>query len=119
MNSSRERHIERLIGRRVRDADGVVVGRLEEFRVALIDGDPVVTEFHIGPAALLERMGAFIHQLPFVSLLPWKPTMFCVEWSDMDLTDERHPRVRTRKADLPRLEDPDSNDATSFEAAPR
>jgi hypothetical protein len=114
MSESRERHIEQLLGRQVRDVDGVVVGRLEEFRVSLIDGDPVVTEFHIGPAALLERVGGFVHQLPFFSLLPWKPTMYCVASADMDLDDARRPRVRRRRADLPRL-----GEATSFEAAPR
>lgn len=113
MNESRERHVEQLLGRRVRDVDGVVIGRLEEFRVALIDGDPVVTEFHIGPAAALERVGAFVHQLPFFSLLPWTPAMYCVSSADMDLEDVRHPRVRRRRAELARLDG-----ATSSPAAP-
>jgi hypothetical protein len=104
VNDARERHVERLLGRRVRDIDGVVVGRLEELRVHLIDGEPVVTEFHLGPAALLERVGAFVHQLPFISLLPWKPAMYSVEWKDMDLEDARRPRIRRRRAELTRLD---------------
>ena len=104
MNNARERHVERLLGRRVRDVDGLVVGRLEELHVHLIDGDPVVTEFHIGPAAALERVGAFVRQLPFFSLIPWQPIMYRVSWADMDLSDERHPRVRKRRDQLDRSE---------------
>jgi hypothetical protein len=87
-------HVEHLLGRRVRDADGVVVGRLEELCVEIVNGDPVVTEFHVGPAALLERIGAFVHQLPFFALLPWSRRLRRIRWDEIDLTDPRHPRLR-------------------------
>ena len=108
-----EVHVERLLGRRVRDANGVVIGRIEELCVEIVDGDPVVTEFHVGSAALFERIGSFVHQLPFFSLLPWTPAMYCVSSADMDLEDVRHPRVRRRRAELARLDG-----ATSSPAAP-
>jgi sporulation protein YlmC with PRC-barrel domain len=101
VNAAREVHVERLLGRRVRDVDGVVVGRVEELCVEFVDGEPAVTEFHLGGAALLERMRGFIRQLPFFSQLPWTRTLYRVPWRDMDLADEHHPRVRRRKSELP------------------
>jgi len=38
-----EAHVEHLLGRQVRDIDGRVVGRLEELRVEVVDGEYVVT----------------------------------------------------------------------------
>ena len=104
MNDARERHVERLLGRRVRDVDGLVVGRLEELHVHLIDGDPVVTEFHIGPAAALERVGSVRSSVAvLLAPSPWKPTMYRVSWIDMDLSDLHHPRVRKRRDQLDRI----------------
>ena len=48
--------LELLLGRRVRDAQGRVVGRIEEFRATREEGHWAVTEFDIGPAAMLERL---------------------------------------------------------------
>ena len=67
--SVREIHVELLLGRKVRDADDRVVGRIEELRSAIVDGERVVTEFHIGPAALLERIGVVASELPLLRLL--------------------------------------------------
>jgi hypothetical protein len=51
-----ELRLEQLLGRHVRDASGRVVGRLEEFRASREGEHWVVTEFDIGPTALLERL---------------------------------------------------------------
>lgn len=98
--SATEVHIERLLGRRVRDADGRVVGRLEEFRVDIIDGEPCVTEFHIGGAALIERITGFASALPLLQSLPFVRTEYRVRWQDVDLSDPSNPRVRVRCAEL-------------------
>jgi sporulation protein YlmC with PRC-barrel domain len=95
-----EAHVERLIGARVRDCDGVSVGRLEEMKVEIIDGEPVVTEFHIGTGAAIERIAGFVRQLPFFSSLPFHPTEFLVPWTIVDLTDPSHPRLTVGKAEL-------------------
>ena len=55
-----EIHIEQILGRKVRDENGVIIGRLEEFVVERQNGESVVTEFHVGPAALYERIGGFM-----------------------------------------------------------
>jgi sporulation protein YlmC with PRC-barrel domain len=52
----REIHLERLLGRAVLAQNGHRVGRLEEVRVEKHGSGFVVTEYHIGPAALLERL---------------------------------------------------------------
>jgi sporulation protein YlmC with PRC-barrel domain len=90
----REVYVEQLIGREVRDSDGRVVGRIEELRSAIVDGERVVTEFHIGPAALLERVGIVATQLPLLRLLGSGKPPRSVPWESMDLDDPRHPRLR-------------------------
>jgi hypothetical protein len=97
-----EAHVEHLLGRRVLDADGRIVGRLEELRAEAIDGELVVTEFHIGAGALLERMGEFVTQLPFLRYIPFSRRMYRVPWQQFDLSDTRRPRTRVRREDLQR-----------------
>lgn len=93
-----EVHVERLLGRRVRDANGAVVGRIEEVCVEIVDGEPVVAEFHVGSAALLERIGAFVHELPFFSLIPRLPRLRTIRWDEIDLRDPSYPRLRARSS---------------------
>ena len=95
-----EAHVEHLLGRQVRDIDGRVVGRLEELRVEVVDGEYVVTEYHVGPAALLERVGRFITQLPFFRYIPFAHKGYRVPWTQFNLSDPRHPRVMARRSEL-------------------
>jgi hypothetical protein len=85
-----ELRLELLLGRRVRDPEGRVVGRLEEFR-ATRDGDAwEVTAFDVGPSALLERL-AVRH---FGSLVPGtRPAGYRARWDQIDLSDPDHPRL--------------------------
>lgn len=96
----RELHVERVVGKKVRDANGTVVGRLGEFVVENVDGDYVVTEVHIGPSAMLERVGAFVTQLPYFALIRIPHWQYRVGWQQMDWSDPDNPRVRVPKADL-------------------
>jgi sporulation protein YlmC with PRC-barrel domain len=101
MNTN-EIHAERLLGRRVRDRNGVVVGRIEEFLIEWIDSEPSVTEYHVGKAGWLERLGGFMLQLPFLSAIRPTPMEYRIPWSMMDLTDSRLPMVLADKRDLHR-----------------
>jgi sporulation protein YlmC with PRC-barrel domain len=103
MTTPVEAHVERLLGFRVRDADGRVLGRLEDFRVEIVDGEAVVTEFHIGSAAFVERITGFVSQLPLIEHLPFELKEYRVRWQDVDLSDPRHPRVRVRRDTLIRV----------------
>ncbi|HTJ23345.1 MAG TPA: PRC-barrel domain-containing protein [Gemmatimonadaceae bacterium] len=97
-----EVHVERVIGKKVRDADGDVVGRLGELVVEDLGGEVVLTEIHIGPSAMLERVGVFVTQLPYFTLIPFPRWRYRVGWQDVDWSDPDHPRLRVRKADLER-----------------
>jgi len=97
-----EAHVEHLLGRRVVDVDGNTVGRLEEMHAEMIDGELVVTEFHIGAGALLERIGEFVTQLPFLRYIPYSRHMYRVPWEQFDLSDTLRPKVRVRREDLQR-----------------
>jgi hypothetical protein len=88
-----EAHVEHLLGARVRDPDGQVVGRIEEMIVEIVDGEHVVVEYHLGPAALFERIAGFVTSLPFLDALG-RHRGHCVRWQDMDLSDPLHPRAR-------------------------
>jgi hypothetical protein len=86
---ARELRLELLLGRRVVDGDGHVVGRLEEFRATREDDAWVVTEFEIGRAALLERLA--IRNFGWV---PGKgPAGYRARWDQIDLRDPDHPRL--------------------------
>jgi len=97
-----EVHVEQLLGKKVHDSDGRVVGRLEEFHVGVIDDEHVVTEFLIGPEAVLQRIGGFLLRLPILRLIPMSKREYCVSWTLMDLTDPDRPRVHARRAELRR-----------------
>jgi sporulation protein YlmC with PRC-barrel domain len=99
-----EAHAERMVGRKVHDANGEVVGRLEEMIVEVVDGEYVVTEFHVGPAALLERIGCFFEQVPYFRLLPFPRWAYHVGWRDVDLADPNRPRLRIAKSALVRTQ---------------
>ena len=98
-----ELHVERLIGKKVRDAGGAVVGRIGELIVENVDGEYVLTEAHVGAAALLERIGAFVTQLPYFALIRMPRWEYRVPWDRFDWTDASRPRLRVRKADLERV----------------
>lgn len=102
MSETREVHVERLLGRRVRDARAEMVGRIEELTCDLVGPDAVVREVHLGPAALAERFGAFAVQLPFLRTIPFERWEYRVPWPLVDLADPDRPRLRCAKADLDR-----------------
>jgi sporulation protein YlmC with PRC-barrel domain len=112
-----EAHVEHLLGTRVRDSNDTVVGRIEELRVDIVDGEYVVTEFHIGEAALVERIAAFVTELPFFRLIPFARKGYCVEWRDIDLSDPLRPRVRRPRSALSRITLASSEGTASGEAA--
>ncbi|MES1243599.1 MAG: PRC-barrel domain containing protein [Acidobacteriota bacterium] len=83
-------HFEMLLGRMVRDPDGVAVGRIFAAHAEIEGGDCVLREFLLGPGALLERFG--------FPLGRWRPTR--VPWDLLDIADPGHPRLRCSAAEL-------------------
>jgi hypothetical protein len=83
-------HFELLLGKMVRDPQGVGVGRIVSAHAELEGADHVVREFLLGPGALLEQFGIPVHR--------WKPVR--VPWDLLDLADPEHPRLRCPAAEL-------------------
>ena len=118
--TARECRVELLIGRRVVDANGEVVGRLEEIIADYVDDEYVVREFHVGAYAALERLGTGMLGRGLLRLIGGGRiyTGYIVSWRHVDLSDPEHPRVTVAKAELSRIgEAPKPKASTS--AAPR
>jgi hypothetical protein len=81
VNARVEVRLERVVGRKVLAPDGRSIGRLQEIRVSLADGEWVVTECHIGTAALLERLAGRILKFPRVF-----NRGFAASWDQIDWT---------------------------------
>jgi sporulation protein YlmC with PRC-barrel domain len=99
---TREVALELLLGRRVHDAQGAVVGRLEEIRAEWRDTRVYVTEYLIGPAALLERLA--IRWLPILRIPHERFRMgYVAEWHQLDISNPRQPRLRGLRDQLKRV----------------
>lgn len=94
-----ECRVELLLGSRVRAQDGHVVGRIEELRAEQENSYYVVTEFHLGPSALIEAL-AVRH---FGLTLPGRVHGYRVRWNQIDLTDQEHPRLTCPVEELERI----------------
>lgn len=81
MKSVRLQH---LAGRRVRDANGKVIGRLHAIKAEIRGDECVITEFHLGSAALLERLGI---QASALFGLPFTREPRRIAWDELDLSD--------------------------------
>jgi sporulation protein YlmC with PRC-barrel domain len=97
-----EIHVERLLGRRVLATNGRRIGRLEEVRVQKHGAGFVVAEYHIGPAALLERLS--VRALRLFGGRPRRT--YAVPWKDLDLSDPESPRLLCPVDELRPPEDP-------------
>lgn len=94
--TSRELHLERLIGRQVHDSAGQPVGRIEEIRAEQQGDEWVIQEYLIGTAAILERLSAWTIGLGILHLLGAHKLHggYRVPWDKLDLSNPQHPRLR-------------------------
>jgi hypothetical protein len=97
MTRSREIRLEHLIGRRVVDADGRALGRLEEAHAEHREGELVVVEWVLGAGGLLERLGVLA---TVRALFGWPSarTPQVLDWSELDLSNPERPRRRPTAA---------------------
>ena len=104
-------HVEHLLGRPVVSPDGTTIGRLEEMRATRVGGDVVVTEFHVGSSALLERLSVLAIRLSphGASRRSWRRG-YRVRWDQLDLSNPRRPRLRCPVEELAVLDANDSDD---------
>jgi hypothetical protein len=103
--AQQEVHLELLLSRRVLDAHGQLVGRIEEVHSAQQGHEVVVLEFVLGPFGLLERLSVWLLNRSVLRLLgsSEKRAGYKVPWDKMDLTDPEQPRLRCAKGDLERF----------------
>jgi sporulation protein YlmC with PRC-barrel domain len=94
--SKNEVKLELLLGRRVDDANGIRVGRIEEV-VAERDGEELlVTEFHVGRYALFERLSVRhfgLGLLRFLGARAQSKDPHKIPWDKVDLSDPDRPRL--------------------------
>ena len=101
----RELHLHHLVGRRVHDANGEPVGRIQELcaEIELHEhGNAyVVREFHVGTVGWIEGLlgGRFGRMVARV-LQRRGPTQHAIPWELMDLTNPLHPRLTVSKSSL-------------------
>jgi sporulation protein YlmC with PRC-barrel domain len=91
----REIRVEMLLGRRVRAANGQVIGHLEEIKADLHDGACFVEEFHVGSYAVFERLAAWSIGRTILKLsgAREKHKGYRIPWDKLDLSDPERPRL--------------------------
>jgi hypothetical protein len=103
-----EVRLELLLGRKVWDAAGTCVGRIEEVCAELDGADYVVREYPVGSLAGWERLfgGRLARSLlrTVSGGRVWRG--YRVPWSDLDLADPARPRVRRLRSALEPLPPP-------------
>jgi len=90
--------LDRLVGRQVLTRNGRRLGRIEEFRAQRRGATWVITEYVIGTAGFLERLG-----LGARLILGIKPHGgYVARWDQLDLTDADRPRLNCSVEELRR-----------------
>lgn len=94
-------HVELINGRRVRDTNGKVVGRIGEIIARLRGHDYYVEEYHLGPAAWLEHLG-----ISSARIIGWQHggEPLKVPWQQLDLSDPKDLRLRCTLDELKKMQ---------------
>ena len=87
-------NLELLIGRKVRDANGKKIGRIEEVLAHEQGDDLVVMEYHVGTEGLFERLSIFHFGIGLLRILGARghssdPKR--IPWNELDLSDPQKP----------------------------
>ena len=92
-----------LLGARVRDCEGVVIGRIEEMKCTVAGNRCEVDSYLIGASALVERLGAWALIRPIRRVLPaWMYRRYQVLAPQLDLRNPRRPRTTIALRELRR-----------------
>jgi sporulation protein YlmC with PRC-barrel domain len=94
--------LHRLLNRKVLGPDGQPVGRIEEIRAHVREGQCLIDEYLLGREGLMERLS--VHDLSLVALrflgAQHGATGHRVPWHQLDLSHPHYPRLRCRPEDL-------------------
>lgn len=98
----REIALEQLVGRKVHDPDGEVVGRIEELRCERRDADCLVEAYYVGTSGLIQRLNAWSLVRPIRHVLKGSRFyhLYEIPWEKLDLSDPENPRSTVPKREL-------------------
>jgi len=85
-----EVRLDRLIGREVFTANHRRLGRLQEFRAERRGTTWVVTEYLIGAAGLMERLGLGVRLIMGIT----RATGYVARWDQLDLSNPERPALK-------------------------
>ena len=107
--AAREINLDLLLSRRVYALNGRYIGRVEEIRAQMRNGECVVTEYLVGVYAIFERLAAsdIGRSILRVLRLNGKGEGYRVRWNQLDLTDPQRPRLRCPVGELLPIEEPE------------
>jgi hypothetical protein len=94
----KEVRLERLLGRQVLAGNNHPVGRIEECRAVKRGNGFEISEYVIGPAGLLERLGVAGKLLVGVT-----NGGYVARWDQLDISDPEHPRLTCAVDELRKL----------------
>jgi hypothetical protein len=90
--------LDRLLGREVHTANNRRLGRLEEFRAERRGADWIVTEYVIGAAGLVERLGLGVRLILGIN----RSSGYVARWDQLDLSNPDRLRISCPVEDLRR-----------------
>ena len=93
----REVRLDCLLGRQVLAPNNQPVGHLEEFRAEKRGNGLLVTEYVIGVAGLVERLGVAVKLL-----FGRRGGGYIARWDQLDISDPMHPRLTCPASELRR-----------------
>jgi hypothetical protein len=98
-------HLQKLLGRKVRDVNGKSAGHIQEFVARRRDGAYVIEEVHLGRRALMERLSVPAVSMFFLHFIGASrhAAAHCVRWEDLDVSDPRNPKLRISRDQLGQL----------------
>ena len=97
-----------LVGRRVRDVNGRMVGRIEDLHTEHHEGVLEVKTFLVGGTGLIARLDVPLVHNSILRVITWAyeklkgghPAGYAVSWRHMDLSDPLHPRTTVPREQL-------------------
>jgi sporulation protein YlmC with PRC-barrel domain len=98
-------NLEHLAGRRVLSLRGKSVGRIEEIRAEQDGADMVVTEFHVGIFAALERLSASAIGTAVLDLfrLRRRDGLYRIPWDKLDISNPSRPQLLCTNEELSQM----------------
>ena len=98
-------NVELLLNKPVFGLNNQRIGRIEEMRAELREGDCYVVEFLIGSYAMVQRLSAYRLGAAILGLFGSRARQsYVVPWEKLDLSEPSRPRITCKTNQLRRLD---------------